>query len=246
MPEALRSRGIRPGDVDRELREQLFALYDGAYAGGSRSHFESDLDEKDWIILLQAGKAVAGFSTQKIFPMVHEGEPVRILFSGDTIIAPHYWGSQELVRAWCRFAGAVKSEEPDTRLFWYLISKGHRTYLYLPIFFDRFHPSCFAPPSPREERLMHALGRIRYGERYDASTGLIDAGFPHDRLRTELDSTPSRTRNPHVSFFLQRNPQYARGVELLCMAEIAAENMRGMARRELDRGMADGLRELAV
>ena len=238
MPDMLTSRVVSPPDVDRGLCDRLFELYDAAYAGGSRSEFDHDLAEKDALILLEGGDRVVGFSTQKVFDTVHEGRRLRILFSGDTIIDPKHWGSQELVRAWCRFAGTVKGDDPLTPLYWYLISKGHRTYLYLPLFFRSFYPSCDAATPPFEASLMRALGTSRYGDRFDPEAGLIDARSPHDRLREELDSAPQRTSNRHVAYFLDCNPRYAEGVELLCLAEITPENMRSFARRELERGMS--------
>ena len=40
----------------------------------------------------------------------------------------------------------------------------------------------------------------------------------------------------------ERNPGYARGHELVCVAELSAENMKGLARRML----LDGARALAA
>jgi hypothetical protein len=216
-------------------RERLFALYELYYEGAERQRFFEDLDEKDCVILLIDGEEVVGFSTQKVFDFGR----ARILFSGDTIIDPRHWGTQELVRAWCRFAGRTKAESPDVPLYWFLISKGHRTYLYLPLFFARFHPSCDHVPTAFEHDLMQRLGASRYGARFNGATGLIDEASPFDRLRPEIDSAADRTRNRHVAFFLERNPRYADGVELLCLTEVAADNMRSFARREMERGMAE-------
>jgi len=228
----MRSEVVPVSSVDRE---RLFALYELYYEGADRQRFFDDLDEKDSVILLIDDGEIAGFSTQKVFPF----DRVRVLFSGDTIIDPRHWGTQELVRAWCRFAGRTKGEAPDTPLYWFLISKGHRTYMYLPLFFNRFHPSCDHTPTDFERDLMQRLGSFRYGDRYDAASGLIDEDAPLDRLRPEIDSAPDRARNRHVSFFLEKNPRYADGVELLCLTEISAENMRSFARREMERGMAE-------
>ena len=228
----MRSEVVPVSSVDRE---RLFALYELYYEGAERQRFFDDLDEKDCVILLIDGDEIAGFSTQRVFAF----DRVRVLFSGDTIIDPRHWGTQELVRAWCRFAGRTKGEAPDRPLYWFLISKGHRTYMYLPLFFNRFLPSCDHTPNDFECDLMRRLGTSRYGDRYNAASGLIDEDAPLDRLRPEIDSAPDRARNRHVSFFLDKNPRYADGVELLCLTEISAENMRSFARREMERGMAE-------
>lgn len=219
------------------LRDELFGIFAAAYDGATRRRFDSDLGDKSSVILLRSEERVVGFSTQKVFEFVHRQRRLRVLFSGDTIIAPAHWGTQELVRAWCRFAGTVKGEEPETPLYWLLISKGHRTYLYLPLFFRRYQPASDTEPDALERELMTMLGSFTFGERYDAATGLIDAHEPHDRLRPSIDSAPDRLHNSHVAFFVARNPQYREGAELLCLAEIAPENMRSFARREVERGM---------
>lgn len=241
MPEeTLTSEVIAVPRITVALRDELFALFEAGYDRADRARFDDDLRGKDAAIVLRRHDgSVAGFSTQTVFEVVHEQRRVRVLFSGDTIIDPRNWGTQELVRAWCRFAGTVKGEAPDLPLYWLLISKGHRTYLYLPFFFGRFFPSCDDEPTRFERTLMHHLGRTRFGDRYDPETGLIDAGAPLDRLKAEIDSAAQRSRNRHVAFFLARNPHYADGVELLCLTEINPSNMRSFARREAELGMAE-------
>lgn len=242
MPETLRSEAIDVARIGGALRDELFALFAAHYDRAERARFDEDLDQKDAAILLRRDDGtLAGFSTQSVFDVVHDSRQVRVLFSGDTIIDPRDWGTQELVRAWCRFAGNVKGAAPHLPLYWMLISKGHRTYLYLPFFFSRFFPSCNGDPDPFERTLMHRLGRLRFGDRYDPLTGLIDARAPLDRLRPEIDSAPQRTHNRHVAYFLERNPRYADGVELLCLTEIDPSNMRSFARREAERGMSEML-----
>jgi hypothetical protein len=218
--------------------EQLYALHEQHYDGVDPQRFRRDLAEKHWIILLQdsAGRPV-GFSTQMLVEVCVGGYPVAALFSGDTIIRPDYWGSQELVRAWCRLAGQLKARCGARPLYWFLISKGHRTYLYLPLFFQEFYPRCDRPTPEFEAGLMRALGTEKYPDAFDPRTGLIQHRGMHDRLRPELDAAPQRVRNPHVAFFLERNPRYREGVELMCVAEISPENMRSLARRELEEGL---------
>lgn len=231
--------------VGPELSDRLYALYAEHYDGADPHRFQEDLAEKQWVILLrvEATGEVVGFSTQRVMDVEVDGQPVRALFSGDTIIHPDYWGSQALVRAWCRFAGRLKAECRDRPLYWFLISKGYRTYLYLPLFFHAFYPRHDSPTPPFEARLIETLAMTRYPGQFDPATGLIEHREGHDRLKEDLDSTPRRQRNPHVAFFVARNPRYGEGVELACVAEIAPENMRATARRELEAGMREAERD---
>jgi hypothetical protein len=223
-------------DLTPQLVEHLYGLYADCYDDTDPVRFRADLQEKHWVILLRDIKTqmVAGFSTQMVMDVEVDRQQVWALFSGDTIIHPHYWGSQELVRAWCRLAGQLKARCGNRPLYWFLISKGYRTYLYLPYFFHEFYPRHDRPTPPFEQRLLQALGTAKYPSEFNLETGLIEHAGPHDRLKRELDATAERRHNPHVAFFLQRNPHYREGTELVCVAEISVENMRSIAGREME------------
>jgi hypothetical protein len=213
----------------------IYDLFNRHYDHVSWPQFERDLAEKDAVIVLRDGRGIpCGFSTQKVMHVKVDGRPVRAIFSGDTIIDPSHWGDQELGRAWCRYVGQVRAAEPDTPLYWFLISKGYRTYLYLPVFFERYYPACAWPTPAGEQRILNALASAKFSSYYNHETGLI--AFPESRgnLRPELAVVPARRlNNAHVRFFLSRNPSYARGTELACLAEISPENMRSYPARIL-------------
>jgi len=225
---------LRPSVVN-----QLYELYEQCYDGSERIRFEADLREKQWIILLRDAPSsfIAGFSTQMVIDVAVDGLPVRALFSGDTVIHPGYWGSQELVRAWCRLAGRLKAQVLNRAFYWFLISKGYRTYLYLPYFFHHFYPRYDQPNPLFVDNLIAALGTKKYPGEFNDRAGLIEHQKCHDRLKPSLDATAKHLRNQHVEFFLRRNPGYRNGTELLCVAEISSENMRSTAKRELEIGL---------
>ena len=231
----LRSEIVPAAAIDEPIARELFAIFAQHYRRVTFAQFFADLREKDAVILLRDAQAQTprGFSTQVVSHLTHRGEPLRVLFSGDTIIDRAHWGEQELVRAWCRFAGQTLAAEP-TRLFWFLISKGCRTYRYLPIFFRDFFPRHATPTPEFAQTLMHALGAEKFGAHYDPARGV--ASFPDSRGHLDpalADIPASRLADPDIAFFLEKNPGHARGDELLCLAEISAENMRGLAKRML-------------
>lgn len=219
--------------------EQLYELYASCYDGTDRARFRADLEEKHWVILLREAESenIVGFSTQLLLEAEVNRRTVNALFSGDTIIHPRYWGSLELIRAWCRLAGMLKTQCGDRPLYWFLISKGHRTYLFLPSFFTEFYPRHDRPTPPFERQLIQVLARAKFLRDFNPETGLIRYRAAHDRVKIEFDSAPKRLNNPHVDFFVRRNPGYRCGSELVCVAEISAANMRSVARRELENGM---------
>lgn len=230
------SETVRVEDLSIAEKHAMFSLLDLNYENVNRACFESDLFEKDYVILLRDAqdRCLRGFSTQKLMNFQVEGQPMRAVFSGDTIIARSHWGEQELGRAWSKFVAELRAEEPGIRLYWFLISKGYRTYLYLPLFFHQFYPRHDRVTPAYEQTILDTLAKARYPEYYDRESGLIVFPESHGNLNHELAEIPAhRLRNAHVRFFLSRNPGFAEGHELACLAEISSENMRSYASRML-------------
>ena len=226
-------------DVDATLRDQLFALMQHCYHCVTRARFELDLAEKDFLIVLRDAAGVPrGFSTQKLFCREWEGQSIQVLFSGDTVIEPAFWGSHELVRGWCRVAAMALRAEPMRRLFWFLISKGYRTYLYLPLFFHDFEPHHERSSAGETQCLLTALSQEKFGSAYDATTGIVRFPESLGQLTPEFAEVPDARRDdPHVQFFLARNPGFSLGDELTCLAEVSPENLHGLGRRWLERAI---------
>jgi hypothetical protein len=218
-----------------ELR-RLFELFARHYEHVSWPRFRADLAEKDCVVILRDAGAgrVRGFSTQQIIPTVVRGRPILALFSGDTIIDPAFWGDQELIRGWCRFAGRVRAANPGTPLYWLLISKGYRTYLYLPLFFTRYYPNPADLTPAFEQDVIDSVATRKFGDCYRRATGTLEFPERMGNLTPALAAVPpARQSDPRVRFFLERNPTYALGTELVCLAEISPGNMRSIAGRAL-------------
>jgi hypothetical protein len=223
---------VPTGSLRATDRDTLFALYAQHYSGTKREQFDSDLAEKDVVILLldRSSREVRGFSTQMILRNRIGGEEVRALFSGDTIIARSHWGDQELRRGWCRYAASALTAERSP-LYWFLMTKGYRTYLYLPVFFREFYPHYDRETPSAMKTLLDSFASQKFGNAYDAQSGLIRFAETRGHLTDGLAGiSQHRADDPHVKFFLERNPDYAKGVELACITEISSDNIRPFAR----------------
>jgi hypothetical protein len=231
----LQSRIVAVQDVMEADRHTMYDLFSRHYDCVSREKFLTDLAEKDCVLFLQsANGAICGFSTQKVLRTAISGMPIRAVFSGDTIVDRTYWGSQELGRCWCHYVSSVFAEEPDVPFYWFLISKGYRTYLYLPLFFERFYPNYQTATPEFEQLVLDTLAGAKFADSYHPERGVIE--FPHSegQLKPHLAQIPARrSAHPHVQFFLQRNPGFGVGHELACLAEISPSNMKLFAGRIL-------------
>ncbi len=238
---SLHSRVVDVASLSTSTLNRMFALFSASYDCVNCGRFLDDLSWKDEVILLMdVTGEVQGFTTLAFNPKgirLNEGD---VLFSGDTIIDPAHWGSTELVRAFCRRAAEWRNAR-NRRLFWMLISKGHRTFLFLPLFAKRFFPH----PARREplwERIADATAEHLFGDAWNRKNGVVHFESSLGQLKTELAETSwQRSNSPMVSFFLHKNPGFASGDELVCLTELAPGNLKRAALR----GFETGARELA-
>jgi hypothetical protein len=213
-------------------RQQLARLYLRHYDGSDEARFFTDLDDKSEVLLLYHAGRIVGFTTLLVYGFAWHGQQRRIVFSGDTLIEPEHWGQQAFAYAWTARMGRLFREAPTQPLYWFLIVKGHRTYRYLPLIGQTFFPHWQQPPDPESQALAQALAAARFGAAYDPGSGLIRFAHSHGHLKPEIAQPSARElEKPSVAFFLQRNPGYLRGDELVCLCPLREDNMRPFARR---------------
>jgi hypothetical protein len=203
--------------------------------------FSVDLADKDQVILLRdADATLCGFTTLKRYRLDHPAahDPIRVLFSGDTVIDRRHWGSQVLAFAWIELAGQEKGRHPAEPLFWFLISKGPRTYRYLSAFSRSYWPHHALPTPCDVSALMHSLAVQRFGADYYPDRGVVHFPASRGHLRHELSAVGAADlRRPEVQFFLRANPGYVHGDELVCLTELSSGNLKPLARRVFEKGL---------
>ena len=212
-------------------RDAMFQLLAAHFDGVTRAEFERDLAEKNWALLLMRGERLVGFTTLLAYVTSFQDEQIAVIYSGDTIVAPVAWGGSKLPRAWIAAVNQLRASLTPARCFWLLLTSGFRTYRFLPVFWRDFWPQQGAPTPSAQSRLLEHLARGRFGHQFDPATGLVR--FPHpQRLCKTLNLVPAgRAVDPHVAFFLGRNPGHAQGDELVCITEIAPENLTAAGQR---------------
>ena len=227
-----------------EDRDQMYALMDLVYVGVTREGFERDLAVKDECIVLRssAGELV-GFSTQRFLTVTIDaaqlasltGDAVAAgpttvegLFSGDTVIHPDYWGGAALFQA---FARRYITDDGPPR-WWFLVSKGHRTYRILPTFFQRFWPNRHGPTPEGAAALMSAYADALYPG--DLADGVLAYHHDTDRLRPGVAGiSESNLRIPDVAYFADADPGWVLGHDLVCLTELTPDNLRPAMRAML-------------
>lgn len=218
--------------LNGETRERMLDLHVRHFAEVRREQFMLDLAEKDWVILLRTRDgALAGFSTQKLLSLAIGDRTVRFLFSGDTIVDRAHWNTPYLAGCFGHLMLRLMDAHGPDGLYWFLISKGFRTYRFLPVFFNRFWPAPDRATPPEMAAILDGIAFHKFGPAYDRRAGIIRPP-DGDRLAPDLADIPAaRRRDPHIAFFLARNPGFAQGDELACLAPIHPGNLNAYAQR---------------
>ena len=219
--------------TDNEVKT-MTDLYLSYYDGADASLVISDLKRKTEVLLLYYRKALVGFTTFEIYQRAWNRQTIRVIYSGDTIVAHGHWGQQAMAFAWIRYIGRLKKKEPNIPIYWFLIVKGHRTFKYLPAFTKSFYPH-WAIDRSDLKALLDQLATEKFGEHYDPASGIISFETSRGHLKESfVYPREQEVSKPAVQFFLERNPGYYKGDELACICEFDEMNLRPFTKRVLD------------
>ena len=223
-------------------RQLMFELMQQCYENIQWSKFEHDLDAKDYVILVYdpSDDRLVGFSTQVLLETFVDTCQIHALFSGDTVVQPAYWGDPALAHAWGQLALELIDQNPSRKLYWFLTSKGFRTYRYLPLFFRTYYPNIVSDTPLEVTTVINALGNLIGGQRYNETSQVIHSTPDKDFVRRSFSDPGARmTNDAHVRFFVERNPGFSQGDELCCIAPLSRENFTRAAFRVINAHTAD-------
>ena len=227
---------VSVAELDGQTRRAMCDLYLSSYEATNAELFEGDLRSKDEALLLHFGPRLVGFTTLRVFDAVWQGADIRVVFSGDTVVDREHWGQQTLSLNWVRRMGHIKRMQPEKRLVWLLLVKGHRTYRYLHVFAKTFHPREGQHDANLAALASH-LARQQFHEDYNAATGLVEFVPSRGQLKQDLaEPRPDEESRAGVAYFLQRNPAFRLGHELVCVCDVEEDNMKPMTLRLFRQG----------
>lgn len=229
----LYSEVTQPAKLSASSRENMFRIMDCYYQNMKRGKFESDLDEKTYVILLKnSEETIVGFTTLLLWDINVDGVVIKGLYSGDTIVHKTYWGQTQLQAALGKLMLQICREHPDTPVYWLLSSKGYKTYCLLPLYFLHFYPAYCQETPCFEKKVIDAYGTLKFGNDYNPATGVAVNRGERDYLRAGVaEVTENKVANRHIEFFLRQNPGFSNGDELICIARVAKDNVRPVVRR---------------
>ncbi len=218
---------VSVSDITPSQRREMFSVFEKYYANSSYDIFCKDLVSKDTAFLLldRRENKIRGFSTIVNLNYVSKGgKSHRGVFSGDTIIEKEFWGQGTLGVAFLKYLFIQKLKRPFSPLYWYLISKGFKTYLLMANNFDEHWPRHEEKTPELKRELIEGFSKIMYPENFDSKLGLIK--FPEEESKDSLKfgvapiTRKLKEENKRVAFFDTINPNWQRGDELCCLASM--------------------------
>lgn len=210
-----------PKDLSGSDLQELFEFFCSAFRAEKRGFLE-DLNEKEKILRIRKGSHLAAFSTLRTY---RPQADIRLVFSGDTFVHPEERIGHRLPALWARYVYGEMPPIEGVRDYWLLLCSGYRTYRILPTFFTSFAPGLSTEPpllALRDQFASHLFAHR------------FQKGVVRPQWATPLKEPepPARLlQDPHVRFFLEQNPGYHRGEELVCLAPLCQENLTSAGRR---------------
>lgn len=240
------TRIIKIPELEAAERNRICELYLKYYDGSDQQQVLDDLSDKREVLLLYHRTTLVGFTTLQVYVHQWTGRPIRVVYSGDTIVEKSHWGQQALAFRWISHMAEIKAEDPDKPLYWFVIIKGHRTFKYLPTFGKSFHPHWSIDRSDLKP-LADYLARDKFGDAYNEETGVVEFSQSLGHLKQEI-AYPSEEEmsKESVQFFLKKNPNYLRGHELVCLCELEEQNMKPLTKRIFRKALDERIMEAAL
>jgi len=197
---------VKINEISQSEIEEMYILMTEFYNNVDKDVFLKDFKEKDYCINF-------------------ENEEIYGVFSGDTIIDKENWGNLTLFKVFANFF--FPFGEKYKNFYWFLIVKGYKTYKFLPTFYKEFYPNYKLETPEKFKNIMDLFGEIKYSDEYNKESGVIEYKGIKDSLKKGVaDITEKELKDKNIQFFLESNPNYEKGNDLVCITSLKIENLR--------------------
>lgn len=205
------------------LLDNLCVVNKQVFAGETKEELEryainskANLTE---IVLLKDREKIAGFFIARYFERSIR-KPAVTYMSIRIGMLPAYRGQHYMIRLWLRCVIRYWFTAHFPRMFFFNIVLHPSSYCLLTTYFPVVWPSVAQRVPPAIEKLLTELAEELELERVDEDNPFVY----HHHLQT-IDSQRSRelasqTPNPHIRFFVENNPDYAKGHGMLTLLPI--------------------------
>ena len=206
---------------DVNVMHSVFVKY---YHNAEYKTFVKDLNKKIGAILIKRvdDSSIVGFSTIGLIEKKIDGKKCLGLFSGDTVIEKEYWGLPHLQTAFLRFLLKTRIKNPTVNFYWFLITKGYKTYLLMANNWLHYYPRYDRKDDEKRKSIVKTFSDHFFEGFYDEKTGLLKFGDGYQRLKEDVAEITDemKIKYPKIAFFEQVNPTWREGTELPCIGDL--------------------------
>ncbi len=214
-----------------QTKQECFELLSRHFDGVTWSQFNADFHEKQYVAVLRKDGRLVGFSTMVTISIAtSKGNSLQIAFSGDTAIEFEARNSIGFGVTLSSFFRENISTYGDGSVWYLLISKGWRTYKAMEFMFHSFTPHPSREVSDLERGIIVAFGRERYPSRFNQKT-LVIHGLQGDQKLKNGSPDLEVPLTELGTFFKEKNPDFAQGNELVCLARLSYDNFTSRFKR---------------
>lgn len=219
------AKTLEVNELSFDDKNKMFELFQKYYENVSFEKFLKDLESKNRVIVLRDNdyKVIRGFSTLQNIQINQDGRKIFGLFSGDTVIDSNYWGGTALSMEFFKNVILTKLKNPTSEVYWFLISKGYKTYLLLANNFKTYYPHFEEQTPERIKTIIKKFANHMYDEElFDEQNLILKCANKFDRLKNSVApiSRELSLTNPKIAFFEKMNPQWQEGNELCCLGRV--------------------------
>jgi hypothetical protein len=213
--------------------DELFQLLCTHCENVDRQRFHSDLGEKHWILLGRGAqsRALRGFCTLRQDDLTIGDRQVRIVVTGDTLLAPEDWASGLAVRMWWQQMLTMAQGARETQAYWVSYLESDRVYRLLNALFHEFFPRPRAIMPDVIRQIRNRVAFAKFGDNFDNLSGLVRPAQPTPVRAERLSIATAHGSDPATRFFVSANPGYLRGEYLVCIAELTPANFTKLGLR---------------
>ena len=131
-------------------------------------------------------------------------------------------GNNALANTFYRRLIIERIKRPFVPFYWFLISKGYKTYLLMTRNFHDYYPRRGEQDADMQAMVTQYCEAMFPGK-LDTQRMVLDFGENANCLMDHVAAiTPELRADPDIAFFEQRNPGWERGNELPCIARADA------------------------
>jgi hypothetical protein len=209
-------------DIDIKQMHKVFVKY---YNNADYAIFSRDIKKKEGSIILKRidNGEIVGFSTIALIDDKINGKRRIGIYSGDTVIEMDYWGTPKLQMAFISYLYKIRVKYPTASVYWFLISKGYKTYLLLANNMPFYYPRYDKIKDVKRQTLVKDFSNFMYDGYFDENTGLLKFGENYQKLKEDVAEITDemKIKYPKIDFFEKVNPTWREGTELPCIADIS-------------------------